>query len=152
LVPIAKEIFDTHMKAPNQISRHRDDVRVTAEDLLAVPEGKITEEGLRWNIDVGLQYLESWLRGSGCVPIYNLMEDAATAEISRAQVWQWVRHGAKFDDGRTITPQMVRQVIGEQKGRLKGVRATEAAQIFDQMMTSPGFAEFLTLVAYDYIE
>src|SRR5215831_141538 len=152
LVPIAKEIFDTHMKAPNQISRHRDDVRVTAEDLLAVPEGKITEEGLRWNIDVGLQYLESWLRGSGCVPIYNLMEDAATAEISRAQVWQWVRHGAKFDDGRTITPQMVRQVIGEQKGRLKGVRATEAAQIFDQMMTSPGFAEFLTLVAYDYSE
>ena len=94
LVPIAKEIFDADMKEANQIGRRREDVRVTAKDLLAVPEGEITEEGLRWNIDVGLQYLESWLRGSGCVPIYNLMEDAATAEICRAQVWQWVRHGA----------------------------------------------------------
>ena len=88
LVPVAKEIFDAHMKESNQIGLRREDVRVTAKDLLAVPEGKITEEGLRWNIDVGLQYLESWLRGSGCVPIYNLMEDAATAEICRAQVWQ----------------------------------------------------------------
>ena len=108
LVPVAKEVFDAHMKEPNQIARLRDDVRVTAEDLLSVTEGQITEEGLRWNIDVGLQYLESWLRGSGCVPIYNLMEDAATAEICRAQVWQWVRHSARLSDGRSVTQEMVR--------------------------------------------
>ena len=152
LVPIAKEVFDAHMKEPNQISRRRTDVHVTAKDLLAVPEGGITEEGLRWNIDVGLQYLESWLRGSGCVPIYNLMEDAATAEICRAQVWQWVRHGAKLSDGRPVTQAMVRQIIGEQKTKLKGGRIIEAAEIYDRMMTNPEFAEFLTLVAYDYID
>jgi malate synthase len=152
LVPVAKEIFDAHMKEANQIGRRREDVRVTANDLLAVPEGKITEEGLRWNIDVGLQYLESWLRGSGCVPIYNLMEDAATAEICRAQVWQWVRHGARLSDGRPVTHEMVRQVIAEQKSKLKGGRMVEAAEIYEHMMTSPDFAEFLTLVAYDYID
>ena len=152
LVPIAKEVFDAHMKEANQIGRRREDVRVTAKDLLAVPEGKITEEGLRWNIDVGLQYLESWLRGSGCVPIYNLMEDAATAEICRAQVWQWVRHGARLSDGRPVTQEMVRHVIAEQKNKLKSGRIAEAAEIYDRMMTSPDFAEFLTLVAYDYID
>jgi malate synthase len=152
LVPIAKEIFDTHMKEANQIGRRREAMRVTAKDLLAVTEGRISEEGLRWNIDVGLQYLESWLRGSGCVPIYNLMEDAATAEICRAQVWQWVRHGAKLSDGRPVTQEMVRKVIAEQKNKLKGSRMAEAAEIYDHMMTSPDFAEFLTLVAYDYID
>jgi malate synthase len=152
LVPIAKEVFDAHMKEANQIGRPREDVRVTAKDLLAVPQGEITEEGLRWNIDVGLQYLESWLRGSGCVPIYNLMEDAATAEICRAQVWQWVRHGARLSDGRPVTQEMVRQVIAEQKSKLKSGRIAEAAEIYDRMMTSPDFAEFLTLVAYDYID
>ena len=152
LVPIAKEVFDAHMKEPNQLSRRRDDVNVTAKDLLAVTEGKITEEGLRWNIDVGLQYLESWLRGSGCVPIYNLMEDAATAEICRAQVWQWVRHGAKLSDGRPVTREMVRGVIAEQKNKLTGGRMDQAAKIFEQMMTSPDFAEFLTLIAYGYID
>jgi malate synthase len=152
LVPIAKEVFDRHMKEANQISRQRDDVQVKANDLLAVTEGKITEEGLRWNIDVGLQYLESWLRGSGCVPIYNLMEDAATAEICRSQVWQWVKHGATLADGRPVTQDMVRQVIGEQKNKLKGGRMADAAEIFERMMTSKDFAEFLTLVAYDYID
>ena len=152
LVPIAKEVFDTHMKEPNQISRRRDDVQVKAKDLLDVTEGKITEEGLRWNIDVGLQYLESWLRGSGCVPIYNLMEDAATAEICRSQVWQWVKHGALLSDGRPVTQEMVRHTIAEQKNKLKGGRMTEAAEIFERMMTSADFAEFLTLVAYDYID
>jgi malate synthase len=152
LVPIAKEVFDRHMKEANQISRQRDDVQVKANDLLAVTEGKITEEGLRWNIDVGLQYLESWLRGSGCVPIYNLMEDAATAEICRSQVWQWVKHGATLADGRPVTQDMVRQVIGEQKNKLKGSRMADAAEIFERMMTSKDFAEFLTLVAYDYID
>ena len=152
LVPIAKEVFDAHMKEPNQISRRRDDVSVTAKDLLAVAEGKITEEGLLWNVDVGLQYLESWLRGSGCVPIYNLMEDAATAEICRAQVWQWVRHGARLSDRRPVNREMVQRVIAEKKEKLKGGRIAEAAEIFEQMMTSPHFAEFLTLVAYDYID
>ncbi len=152
LVPVAKEIFDAQMKESNQIGRRREDVHVTAKDLLAVPEGKITEEGLRWNIDVGLQYLESWLRGSGCVPIYNLMEDAATAEICRAQVWQWLRHGARLSDGRPVTQEMVRQVIAEQKSKLKSGRIAEAAEIYDRMITSPDFAEFLTLVAYDYID
>jgi malate synthase len=152
LVPLAKEVFDQHMTEANQIGRRRDDVHVTPQDLLAVPEGKVTEEGLRWNIDVGLQYLESWLRGSGCVPIYNLMEDAATAEICRAQVWQWVRHRVTLSDGRPVTQEMVRQAISEQKSKLQGGRITEAAEIYDRMMTSPDFADFLTLVAYDYID
>jgi malate synthase len=151
LVPVAKEIFDRHMEGANQLTRRREEVRVTANDLLTVPEGPITEEGLRWNIDVGLQYLESWLRGSGCVPIYNLMEDAATAEISRAQVWQWLRHEAKIN-GHRITREWVREVIADQKEKLKGRRMEEAAEIYDRMMTSPEFAEFLTLVAYDYID
>ena len=153
LVGVAKEIFDAHMKQPNQIDRPLQDVHVTAKDLLAPTEGKITEAGLKWNIDVGLQYLESWLRGNGCVPIYNLMEDAATAEICRSQVWQWVKHGAKLsDDGRPVTREMVRGFIGEQKKRLKGARMDDAAAIFERMMTDQDFAEFLTLVAYDYID
>ncbi len=150
LVPIAKQIFDAHMKDANQIRRRPDDVRVISKDLLAVPEGNITEQGLRWNIDVSLQYLESWLRGSGCVPIYNLMEDAATAEICRAQIWQWVRHGARLSDGRPVTQEMVRNVMAEQK--LQGGRIAQAAEILERMMTSPDFAEFLTLVAYDYVD
>ncbi len=152
LVALAKEIFDAHMKEPNQISRRRDEVRVSAKDLVAVPTGQITEEGLRWNIDVGLQYLESWLRGSGCVPIYNLMEDAATAEICRSQVWQWLKHGALLSNGRRVTEDMVRGVIAEKKNELKGARMTEAAKIFEQMVTGTDFAEFLTLVAYDYLD
>ena len=152
LVPIAKEVFDTHMKTPNQISRRREDIHVTEKDLLTVPEGQITEEGLRWNIDVGLQYLESWLRGSGCVPIYNLMEDAATAEICRSQVWQWVNHNARLGDGRPVTQEMVHQIIAEQKNKLKAGRISDAATIFQRMMTSADFTEFLTLEAYDYID
>ena len=152
LVPIAKEVFDAFMKTPNQIGRKRDDVHIKSQDLLAVPDGQITEEGLRWNIDIGLQYLESWLRGSGCVPIYNLMEDAATAEICRSQVWQWVKHHVPLSDGRAITDAMVRQIIAEQKNKLVSGRISEAAQIFQSMMTSDDFAEFLTLEAYDYID
>jgi len=153
LVPIAKEIFDAHMKEPNQIQRPLQEVHITPKDLLAVTEGKISEEGLKWNIDVGLQYLEAWLRGNGCVPIYNLMEDAATAEICRSQVWQWVKHGAKIsDDGRPITQAMVRDIVDQKKKQLKGPRMEEASAIFDRMMTDQQFAEFLTLVAYDYID
>jgi malate synthase len=161
LVPIAKEIFDQYMKEPNQISKKSAIVQVTAKDLLAVPEGTITEKGLRWNIDVGLQYLEAWLRGVGCVPIYNLMEDAATAEICRAQVWQWIRHAAMLDDGRTVTGELVRELTKEELAKLRrelgpdrydSGRFQEASQIFEKLMTNAEFPEFLTLVAYDYID
>jgi malate synthase len=156
LVAIAKEIFDEYMKTPNQIFVKREDVHVTAQDLLQVPTGTITEAGLRWNIDVGLQYVEAWLRGIGCVPIYNLMEDAATAEICRAQVWQWVKHGAKLDDGRPVTAELVRRLMDHELEKLKAKsgagRFADAGRIFEQMLTSAEFPEFLTLVAYDYLD
>jgi malate synthase len=149
------------MKEANQISRQRDDVQVTAKDLLTVPDGDITIEGLRWNIDVGLQYLESWLRGNGCVPIYNLMEDAATAEICRAQVWQWIEFGATLKDGRRVDDKLVEEVIGDQviemRRRLNTPRCDignfrVASAILETMMTGVEFPEFLTLVAYDYLD
>jgi malate synthase len=155
LVPIAKQIFDEHMQTPNQIGK-RPEARIAAEDLLEVPRGTITEAGLRWNIDVDIQYLSAWLGGNGCVPIYNLMEDAATAEICRSQVWQWVKHGARMDDGRPVTAELVRQAIEEQAGQLKTrlhrAELDRAVQIYQKMMTSPEFPEFLTLAAYDYID
>ncbi|HEV1285854.1 MAG TPA: malate synthase A [Bryobacteraceae bacterium] len=160
LVPVAKRIFDEHMKTPNQIHVSREDVHITAADLLAVPPGEITERGLRLNIDVGIQYLESWLRGSGCVPIYNLMEDAATAEISRTQVWQWIHHGAQLHDGRTVTLELVRDttasVLSDLRSRA-GAAAYDAgkfplaAQLFEQMMVGKELTEFLTLEAYRYL-
>jgi malate synthase len=161
LVPIAKDIFDEGMPQANQISRKPEAVNVTAKDLLAVPEGQITEAGLRWNIDVGIQYLEAWLRGIGCVPLYNLMEDAATAEICRAQVWQWVRHGAKLTDGNPVTAEMVRRFTDEQLAKMRtdlGAARFDsgafgnAAKIFQELMTNREFPDFLTLVAYDYID
>jgi malate synthase len=161
LVPIAKEIFDAGMKGPNQIDRKREEVSVTAKDLIAVPEGDISEEGLRVNIDVGIQYLESWLRGVGCVPIYNLMEDAATAEISRSQVWQWIRHGAKLNDGRPVTADLVRKTISEELSKISSHIGAQsyakskfdlAGKLFEEMMTKPEFTEFLTLVAYEHID
>ncbi len=161
LVSVAKEVFDAGMKEANQISRPQRDVSITADDLLAVPEGEITEHGLRWNIDVGLQYLEAWLRGSGCVPIYNLMEDAATAEICRAQLWQWVRHGARMTSGRTVTVEVVRAALDEQMEKLRatlgaerfdGGRFLDAAKIFNELLCAPEFPEFLTLSAYEYID
>ncbi len=151
LVPIAKEIFDKHMPEPNQIARKREDVSVAPKDLLAVPEGEITEAGLRWNIDVGLQYLEAWLNGLGCVPIYNLMEDAATAEICRAQVWQWVNFGAKLKDGRKVTGELVRAMIAEQVSKTGRARGP-AAELLETLMTGPEFPEFLTLAAYNYLD
>jgi malate synthase len=143
------------MKTPNQIGRIPD-AKIEARDLLEVPKGSITEEGLRWNIDVGIQYLSAWLGGNGCVPIYNLMEDAATAEICRAQVWQWVRHGAVMSDGRGVTAGLVKQVIREQAGRLERQIGNGAlartVRIYERMMTSREFPEFLTLVAYDSLD
>jgi malate synthase len=153
LVGVAKAVFDEYMKTPNQIAQQpRSEVRITAQDLLKVPKGEITEEGLRWNIDVGLQYLAAWLGGLGCVPIYNLMEDAATAEICRAQVWQWVRHGARLNDGRAVTQEMVREVVEQQKKKLGGQHMDLAAELFEEMMTSKEFPEFLTLIAYQHID
>jgi malate synthase len=139
----------------------RADVHVTAADLLAVPEGDITFGGLRTNIDVGVQYLESWLRGVGCVPIYNLMEDAATAEISRTQVWQWVTHGAKLADGRRITADLVRRTMTDELDKLReqlgparydSGKFALASQLFERMMTGVDFPEFLTTVAYEYLD
>ena len=120
LVPMVKEIFDSQMPAANQIDKLREDVQVTADDLLKVPDGVITEQGLRTNISVGVQYIESWLRGVGCVPLYNLMEDAATAEISRAQVWQWIRHPkGVLEDGHKITREMFDKRLVEEMDKIK---------------------------------
>ena len=161
LVSVAKQVFDEYMPQPNQIDRKREEVHVTADDLLAIPSGTITEDGVRLNVDVGIQYLEAWLRGNGAVPIYNLMEDAATAEISRAQVWQWAKHGAKLEDGRPVTPALVKQIIGEELAKMRervGPQKFEkgkfplAAELFERMMLSGDFNDFLTLPAYEYLD
>jgi malate synthase len=154
LVALAKEVFDKGMKEPNQIARKRQDVHVTAADLLKVAQGAITETGLRTNVNIGLGYVESWLRGIGCVPLYNLMEDAATAEISRSQVWQWIRHQAKLSDGRTIDLALCRGLLEEELGKLKqgaaqGHRYDDAAALLRDLMESTAFVEFLTLPAYE---
>src|SRR6266481_4014224 len=156
LVGIAKEIFDREMPQANQIARKRQDVHVTASDLLAVPKGTITEAGLRQNLNVGIGYIEAWLRGIGCVPLYNLMEDAATAEISRAQVWQWIRHDAKLADGRTVDVALCRKLLDRELGKLRkaagdGGRYDDAAGLFRELIEAPAFPEFLTLPAYEMI-
>jgi malate synthase len=155
LVPIAKEIFDREMPQPNQIARKRQDVHVTASDLLAVPEGTITEAGLRQNLNVGIGYIEAWLRGTGCVPLYNLMEDAATAEISRAQVWQWIRHCAELAGGRTVDPALCRTVLDEELAKLRASCTNScyeaAAKLFSELIEARTFPEFLTIPAYDII-
>ena len=158
LVGLAREVFDDHMPTPNQITNKREDVNVSPADLLALPGGAITEAGLRQNVDVGVQYLASWLTGQGCVPIYDLMEDAATAEISRTQVWQWLRYGARLDDGRTVTHELFERVLDEELGKLRrrlGAVAfdagsyAEARTLFATLSTSSELVEFLTLPAYD---
>src|SRR5262249_9462968 len=147
---------------PNQIARKRDDVRMTAADLLAVPEGAITEAGLRTNVSVGVQYLEAWLGGLAAVPLYNLMEDAATAEISRTPIWQWIHHPQDhLADGRTVRVELVRQVLAEELGKLKSSLGedtynqrhfTRASELFDNLATSDELQDFLTLPAYAYLE
>src|SRR5207237_221953 len=128
LVALAKEVFDQGMPQANQIGVSRATPKIAASDLLAVPEGEITEGGLRMNIDIGIRYLASWLSGNGCVPIYGLMEDAATAEISRAQVWQWVRHGARTREGTTVSAAMVSAAIAAQ---LEQLQRESGASAFD---------------------
>jgi malate synthase len=155
LVSIAKEIFDREMPQTNQIARKRQDVHVTASDLLAVPKGTITETGLRQNLNVEIAYIEAWLRGTGCVPLYHLMEDAATAEISRAQVWQWIRHRAKLEDGRTIDAVLCGALLEEELTRLRASagagRHGEAAGLLQGLIEAQSFPEFLTLPAYEMI-
>ena len=161
LVQIAFDVFDEYMPTVNQIHVKRDDVEVTAEDLIKMPTGTITEEGLKLNIDVAIQYLESWLRGYGCVPIYNLMEDAATAEISRSQIWQWLNNkDAVLTDGRPITMDLYKSLVPEQLAAIKKLVGEEkynagkyelAAKIFDGLVTSESFVEFLTLPAYQHL-
>jgi malate synthase len=161
LVPVARDVFAAHMTGPNQIARRRDDVRVAARDLLAAPGGEITAQGLRTNLSVALQYLAAWLSGNGCVPINDLMEDAATAEISRAQVWQWLHHGARLQDGRHVTAAMVQHDLAELVAALPeqvgpgGPPADKfslAGRILGDLATGADLAEFLTTVAYDYLD
>jgi malate synthase len=161
LVPVAREQFDAVLREDHQIARRRDDVHVRAQELLAVsPERSISEKGIRTNINVGIQYLESWLRGQGCVPINNLMEDAATVEISRTQLWQWVHHGASMVDGRVVTLQLVEQMLGEEltalrtelgAARFDSGRFTEARDLFVKMTRSKECPEFLTSIAYELL-
>lgn len=162
MVATAMEQFDDVMKTPNQIDKKREDVNVTADDLLAVPEGTITIEGLRTNCSVGVQYIASWLRGQGAAPINNLMEDAATAEISRTQVWQWIRHDKGIlEDGRGITERFVLEVLDEELVKIKEAvgeqayesgRYDEAAELFKSLITQDEFVEFLTLPGYDKLK
>jgi malate synthase len=160
LVQVAMDIFDRHMPTPNQIQVKREDLHVTASDLLTPPEGSITEAGLRLNINVGILYIESWLKGVGAAALYNLMEDAATAEISRTQVWQWIQRRSRLDDGRTVTYDMVSKMIPEELEKIREYvgqeryergRFAKASELFDQLVRSRDFAEFLTLPAYELL-
>jgi malate synthase len=160
LAAIAMQAFESVMPGVNQLDVRRDDVHASAADLVRIPDGAITEAGIRLNIRVGVQYLESWLGGNGCVPLYHLMEDAATAEICRSQIWQWLRHGARTAEGRAITPELFEQLLAEELGRIhrevgsartqSGVFPT-ATRLFTAMVTSDSFDEFMTLPAYELL-
>ena len=160
LVSLARDVFDAHMKGANQLDVKRDDVHIGRAALLEVTPGTRTETGLRHNVRVGIQYIESWLRAVGCVPIYNLMEDAATAEISRAQVWQWIHHQAKLDDGTTVSADRFRTVVTEEMDRVRAEvgderftrgKFNEARELFERLSLAPRFEEFLTVPAYDLV-
>ncbi|HET8772234.1 MAG TPA: malate synthase A [Thermoanaerobaculia bacterium] len=150
MVALAKEVFDEHMPAANQIAERRGQrAEVSAGELLELPEGVITEKGLRQNVNVGILYLAAWLGGSGAVPLYNLMEDAATAEISRTQLWQWVHHGAKLEDGRVIDAALYQRIRDEELERIGGEPHVEtAANLFDELILADELADFLTIPAY----
>jgi malate synthase len=160
LIEVAAAEFDAVMTGPHQIDRRRDDVTVSADDLLRVPEGTITEAGLRTNVEVGVRYLEAWLRGTGCVPLHGLMEDAATAEISRTQAWQWIRHGASLDGGGAVDVPLVRRILDEETrgirsalgaSRFDSGRFGEAVAAFTRLVEAGELEEFLTTRAYDSI-
>jgi malate synthase len=159
LVPVAIEEFDAVLgERKNQVERQRPEVDVNGADLIAFDKtgGSISEAGLRQNVSVGIQYIESWLRGVGAAAIFNLMEDAATAEISRSQIWQWLHNGARLDDGRAITPELVKQITDEELAKLpaedEGRRFIEARQIFEEVALADEFVEFLTLPAYELVD
>jgi malate synthase len=165
-VPVATEAFDEVLgDRPNQVERRRDEVEVSADDLMAMDRtpGEITEQGLRSDVNVGIQYISSWLRGNGAAAIYGLMEDAATAEIARAQVWQWVHHGATLDDGRTVTPELVRELEVSELKRIRGEigddewfyregRPDQSQELFERVALADEFVEFLTLPAYEQLD
>ena len=161
MVKLATEVFDRLMPSQNQISRQRDDVAITQADMLSLHKGERTEAGLRENIRVGVQYIEAWLRGRGAVPLYNLMEDAATAEISRVQIWQWIHHGAALNDGRKVTPTLFETVLKDEMEKIRlalgastydAGRFPEAIKLFSDMSLAATCAEFLTLPAYEVID
>jgi len=158
LVPLAREVFDAHVPGPHQIDRELPAPGVAADDLLEIPTGTRTLAGLRLNVRVGIQYIEAWMRGLGAVPLYNLMEDAATAEISRAQVWQWMHHGAPLDDGSVVTPTLLRTIITDEMHAVRDAigaerfaagRFADAIALFESLVTADVMPEFLTSLAYD---
>ena len=160
LASIALDAFDKVMPDANQLRNMQENINIKSHNLLQVPTGDITEVGIRANIRIGIQYLEAWLLGNGCVPLYNLMEDAATAEISRAQLWQWIHHKAKLNDGRKITAhlfdvwmeaemEVIQSEIGE--NRFRSGKFSEASSLFSTMIKKDEFDEFLTLPAYNYL-
>jgi len=164
LVPVAREVFDAGLKgAPNQLERRRDDVQVSAAELLdlAATPGSITEQGLRTDVNVGFQYISFWLTGRGAAAINSMMEDAATAEISRSQIWQWIHHGVELDDGRTVTRELVRQVLDEETAKIResvgdeiwhAGRPDDTREIFERVALSEELLEFLTVPAYEYLD
>ena len=164
LVPVAREVFEKGLDgAPNQLSRRREDVHVTAAQLLdlAATPGSITDRGLRTDVSVGFQYISFWLSGRGAAAINSMMEDAATAEISRTQIWQWIHHGVKLEDGRQVTPELVRQVLDEETAKIREQvgeetweqgRPRETREVFEQVALSPDLIEFLTLPAYRLLD
>ena len=160
LVGVAMKEFDKYMPTPNQIFKKREDITVTEADLVELPQGTITEAGVRKNINVGILYMEAWLRGYGAVALYNLMEDAATAEISRTQVWQWLKNEAFLEDGRQFTKALFDEIFDDEvekiirevgEGKIKNTKFCDAINLFKKLVTQEKFEEFLTLSAYRQI-
>ena len=161
LVALARQAFDERMPGANQIDKLREDVEIRSEDLLTVPRGTITEKGVRHNVDIGIQYMEAWLAGNGCVPIYNLMEDAATSEISRSQLWQWLHHpDVTLEDGRKVDAAWMQTVFDEEMCNLRQAVGAErfdaghyqlARTLIERIVYNDEFTEFMTTVGYDYL-
>jgi malate synthase len=160
LVQVAMQEFDKYMPTPNQLHIKRDDVQITKEDLVELPKGTVTEEGIRKNINVGILYIEAWLRGYGAVALYNLMEDAATAEISRTQIWQWLKNEVTLEDGRTFNIELYMTIFDEEVEKIlievgeQNINNTKfelAIKLFDKLVLSEKFEEFLTESAYQYL-